>query len=59
MDNDAFIGVLIVMFLSALIASIITATCMQESWQKECVERGHAGYHPKTGEWQWKEQDDE
>jgi hypothetical protein len=24
-------------------------------WQSELVERGHAEYHPKTGEWQWKE----
>lgn len=33
----------------------ITATVVSTSWEKECIKRDYAEYNPKTGQWQWKE----
>ncbi len=30
-----------------------------KDWQKQLIERGLARYHPKTGEWEWIEQEAE
>jgi len=35
--------------------ALIISGATNDAWKRDAVDRGHAEYDAKTGEWQWKE----
>ncbi len=52
--NDELTVIGMVIF-GVILGSAVGYGIAKESMHREAVERGHAQYHPKTGDWEWLE----
>ena len=41
--------------VGVVLGSAVGYGIAKDSMHREAVERGHAQYHPKTGDWEWLE----
>lgn len=59
LDKIIFVSICLVsgsvVFLIGLIYGYISEC---NKWKKECIERGFACYHPKTGKWEWNKENE-